>query len=260
MMNSHIAGSDQPTVTVALMVQTGHDKPRFVLVDRDGFSIGSGDQCDLQLAEIGLPRWHSTLHVQGPAVWIEAADDAALITIDGEAYRRRALRDGDQLSFGATRIAVSIGDASATQPGTRGQRRTDDFTLLSANDLCDRIEQEESAVSDFQRRRRFGWQALLSALQEAKASGAAYTEDPALRMSETSGFAGQKLDQLVTQVRDLSATLEERSKAMSSQESLIMESSAQLAEAQLRVSRQLEQLLDRLADDQDQPGELRVSA
>jgi hypothetical protein len=240
-------------VSIALLVQSGEGKPQFLLVEEDGFTIGSGERCDLRLTDAGLPKLHSILHRQGGAVWIEAADDDALVTVDGEVFRRRALRDGSRLSFGNCEVTVRIGEGAVpSRELPRNPARLDaELALLSAEELCDRIEREERLVEEFDRRRRFGWRALMSAVSEAM-----HGEPEAVE----SALADDKLDELALQVRDLSETLEQRTKALSAQEAQLIESSAQLYEAQLRVSRQLEQLLERLSRDADEPGELRVSA
>lgn len=253
MSHSNQAHADLPAPLVALQVIPPGKAARLVFIDHDGFTIGSGSNCDLCLADSGVPRLHSRLHLQGPAIWIEAADDGCHVIVDHEVYRRRALRDGDQLMFGETEATVHIGEASvrAARQTPRSSWDTEDLSFLSAEELCDRIEREEKLAQDFDHGRKLGWQALMSAVQEII--------DQKEELSHAN-VSDEKFDELVAQVRDLSETLDERTKTLASQEALLIESSSQLAEAQLRVSRQLEQLLGRLSPEEDHPGELRVSA
>jgi hypothetical protein len=260
MSNRKLVNLEEAAPLVALQMTEPNAKPRLIIVDRDGFTIGSGNQCDLQLADGGLPRLHSILHVQGSAVWIEAADRDALLTVGDEVFRRRALRDGDQLRFNDVEIVMHIGEKSvrSAQPVPRPHFAIDQLARLSADELCDLIDLEETQVRDFERGRRRGLQALLSAVQQTRAPIITRIDPPAT--SPAAPMSEDKFSELVTHVRGLSESLEERAKELAAQEALLIESSSQLAEAQQRVSRQLDQLLERLANEDDHPGELRVSA
>lgn len=262
MANFRNRAADHSDVIVALMIQSKQRKPQFLLVQHDGFSIGTGDHCDLQLAEQGMSRWQSTLHVQGTSVWIEAAEEQGVVNVNHTPYHRRALRDGDRLFFGQTEVIVSIrdaaGSASAAIPAV--PKMSEDLSQLSAEELCRRIEQEEVEVQEFDRRRRFGMMALLSAAQELKHTGIMRDRDLAIPTAATAQLSDDKLNDLFTQVRELSESLEEQTKTLSVHESLMAESSSQLADAQRVVSHQLDQLLERLGHEEEKPGEFRASA
>lgn len=248
-------------VTVALRIFAHGAKPRLVLVDHDEFTIGSGEQCDLRLSGAGAPRLHSILHVQGRAVWIEAQTDDTLVTVEQNAYRRRALRDGDQLHFDGLQATVQIGEPSSQKnplPALRSSRLSEDLSALSAEELCDQIELEEAQVHNFEQRRRFGWGALMSAVREVIDQESVRSPQP-VEAAQVAAISDEKFDELITHVRELSETLDERTKALVAQESLLIESSSQLCESQVRVSRQLEELLERIAPEVA-PGELRASA
>jgi len=242
---------------VALQIRRAGSKPRLMIVKHDGFQIGAAEQCDLCLPQLGLPKFHSVLHVQGTAVWIEAVDDDALISLDGEAFRRRALRDGDELSFGELTIAVHIGEQSvqAARPISQPHFSLDDrLSRLTAEELCDLIELEEMQTEQYDRRRQLGMKALMSAVQDVVDTDVLGSESDAV--PQLAAIADDRFDELVAQIRDLSDTLDERTRELSAQETLLLESSAQMTEAQRRVNRQLEQLLERLSPDED----MRVSA
>jgi hypothetical protein len=247
-------------ITVALRIFAHGSKPRMVLIDHDEFTIGSDAQCNLRLAA-GAPRLQSILHVQGRAVWIEAQSDDALVTVEQNAYRRRALRDGDQLQFDGLQATVQIGEPSTRKnplPALRSARLPDDLSALSAEELCDQIELEESHVHNFEQRRRFGWGALMSAVRDVIDQDSVRSPQP-VEAAQVAAISDEKFNELITHVRELSETLDERTKSLAAQESLLIESSSQLCESQVRVSRQLEELLERIAPEVAS-GELRASA
>ncbi len=255
------SGDDSPQrATVALRVFLEGVKPRLMLVDQEQFTIGSSEQCDLRLRGEELPRLHSVLHIQGQTVWIEAIDDGT-VTVDGHAYRRRALRDGDELQFDGIRAIVQIGERSSLKspiPAPHSPRMTDDLAAMSAEELCDHIELEEVQIHEFEQRKRLGWQALMSAVREMADQEAILAPHP-LPSTQVAAISDEKFDELITHVRVLSETLEARTQALVAQESLLIESSSQLCDSQVRVSRQLEELLQRIAPEESS-GELRASA
>lgn len=261
MSQANESGTSQPSPLVALQIRFASAKPRLVIVDHDGFEIGGGEQCDISLPHCGLPKLHSVLHIQGSAVWIEAFDQEARIVIDGEQFRRRALRDGDELTMGEYTLTVHIGTKSveAVKPVPQPHFNVDDrLSRLTAEELCDLIELEDSQTHSFDRRRQLGLKALLAAVQDVIDADAATASGD--EMPQVAAISDDRFDQLVAQIQGLSETLDERTRELASQETLLLESSSQLAEAQRRVSRQLEQIIDRMAPEDNAPGELRVSA
>src|SRR5579859_4499525 len=67
-----------------------------VHVTHDGFSIGSSRKCDLCLVDSAVPALHSIIHMQQGAIWIETADESTELVVNQRAFRRMALRHGDQ--------------------------------------------------------------------------------------------------------------------------------------------------------------------
>jgi hypothetical protein len=256
-------GPQQPSPLVALQIRHANTRPRLVIVDHDGFEIGDSDRCDIRLPHCGLPKLHSILHVQGGAVWIEAADDEARVSIGGEAFRRRALRDGDEISLGEFTLHIGSQSVEAARPvspphfSIENRIIEDRLSQLTAEELCDLIEVEENQTHDFDRRRRMGMQALLSAVQDVVEAEAAETKPASL--PQVAAISDDRFDALVAQIRELSDALDERTRELAAQETLLLESSSQIAEVQRRVSRQLEQIIERIAPEAEQ-GELRVSA
>lgn len=265
MSNADQITSERTSPAIALQLISRHEPARLMLVEHDDFTIGCGPNCDLCLASEHLHRLHSILHVQGTAIWIEAVHPDAMIVVNDDVFRWRALRDSDRLTFDDVELAVHIGEASIEaaqrQIAAESRKREEikDPALLSAEELCDRIEAEEARVTEFDRGRRFGWEALMSAVAEMIQRDVPLHADEATvpLMAEASD---QNLHELAAQVRHLSETLDERNRTLVAQEALLVESSSQLCETQRRVSRQLDELLERLAPHDDHPGELRVSA
>jgi predicted component of type VI protein secretion system len=261
MSQANVSETQQPSPLVALQIRFAGAKPQLVIIDHDGFEIGGSEQCDLCLPHCGLPKLHSILHVQGGAVWIEMAHEGAVVSIDGESYRRRALRDGDEILIGNVPLTVHIGTKSVDsarpipEPHLSLEQR---LSRLTAEELCDLIELEESQTRDFERRRQMGLKALLSAVHDVVDADADQPQPSAL--PQVAAISDDRFDELVAQIRGLSDTLDERTRELAAQETLLLESSSQLVEAQRRVNRQLEQLIERIAPEENPPGELRVSA
>ncbi|MFO0916957.1 MAG: FHA domain-containing protein [Planctomycetaceae bacterium] len=254
------ADEEQSPLTVALRIIADGAKPRLVLIDQQDFLIGTGDQCHLRLKNQESPGLHSILRVQNQTVWIEAVDEGT-VSVDGHTYRRRALRDGDQLQFDGVRATVQIGERSSRRnslPVVQGTRTADDLSDLTAEELCDRIEREEAETRHFEHRRHFGWQALMSAVRDV-AEQEAILAPHTLPAAQVAAISDERFDELIAHVRELSETLEARTQALAAQESVLIESSSQLCESQGRVSRQLEELLQRIAPEESS-GELRASA
>lgn len=266
MSNAAQITSEKSSPAIALKLISEDAPARLLFVEHDDFTIGCGSNCDLSLAGLHLHRLHSILHVQGHAIWIEAVHPDAMVVVNDEVFRWRALRDGDRLMFDDVQAVVHIGEASidAAQEqmsaDLRKRAEIEDPTLLSAEELCDRIEAEEARVAEFDRGRRIGWEALMAAVSEVIQRGGVRLHGDALAAPLAAGALDPQLHDLAAQVRQLSETLDERNRTLSAQEALLVESSLQLCETQRRVSRQLDELLERLSPHDDHPGELRVSA
>lgn len=266
MSNADPHSSERTSPAIALQMISAVETSRLVFVDHDDFTIGGGSHCDLCLTNRNLGRLHSVLHIQGAAIWIEAVHPDAMIVVNDEVFRWRALRDGDRLTFDDVETFVHIGEESIEaarrqmEADLHRRQEIEAPALLSAEELCDRIEAEEIRVADFDRGRRFGWEALLSAVQEIIDRDDEDSHPHTVSVPLVAAAPDQTIHELADQVRHLSETLDERNRTLAAQEAQLVESSSQLCEAQRRVSRQLDQLMERLAPNDDHPGELRVSA
>ncbi|MDZ4687246.1 MAG: DUF1192 family protein, partial [Planctomycetaceae bacterium] len=152
-------------VPVVLEVRTTLGAVHQVTVDGDGFLIGRGDFCDLQLDDASQPLVHSELHLQGHTVGIEAADDNDAVIVNGDRCRRMALHDGDRVQCGGTEITIHIGTHAETAEALALPAMSEDLTLLSVDELCDRIAHEEAEVAAFERGQLTGWRSLLQSVE-----------------------------------------------------------------------------------------------
>lgn len=225
-----------------------------VTVGRDGFTIGTSRQCDLTLRDPSVPAFHSIIHLQGGAIWIESANDAATIEVNGRLYRRMALRHDDCLRIGSIEFKVLL-QPDTLSPADQASLN-ESLDLLTAEELCDRILSEQAMVEEFVEGRRAGWEALFRAIENANGEPeitVTQAQANAIPHDET-GFEG-----LLEQLQSLSQTINDRSQDLDDHERQILESTALLEESQQRVAQQIEQLLEQL-NQSDPPNELRASA
>ena len=192
--------------------------------------------------------------MQGGATWIETADEAATIEVNGRPYRRIALRHDDRLKIGSTELTILL--RPDTVSVVEQARRNEDLELLTAEELCDRILSEQAMVEEFVEGRRAGWEALFRAIENAdrKPEIAAAHDQSIAYGHDESGFEG-----LLEQLQSLNQTITDRTQELDDHERQILESTALLEESQHRVEQQIEQLLDQL-NQSDPPNELRASA
>lgn len=226
------------TVSAVLEVHTPTGAVRRVTVDGDGFLIGRGDFCDLQLEDRSQPLVHSELHVQGAAIWIEALDDNQVI-VNGDRCRRMALRDGDRIACGATEIVVHIGTNANAVALTAGPRLAEDLSHYSASELCDRILEDEAAVAAFERQRLAGWQSLLQSVEATLLGDQRATTPPRLAAA-------------LAELRSLSDSIADRTSQLAAREA---ESAVEADDAQQAMARRIEQLLQGFGEQ-----DLRASA
>ncbi len=227
--------------SLLLEVRGAEGRLRRLPVEADGFLIGRGDFCDLLVDEDNLPLAHSEIHLQDGAVWIEAVD-APTIEINGRSVPRLALRTGDVLQIGAMTITIRMG-ADALTPPRASADVWEDLSALSALELCERIESEELAIADDERRRFQGIESLLSALENV------------LRTDQSLVAHDPRTENVVTQLHELSEALAERTRQLQEQEQQFLASASEIKQSQDDMTRRMEELLHHL-----DTGDLRASA
>jgi hypothetical protein len=240
--NSDLHTALLSAVPVLLEVRSNFDTVRQVTVDGDGFLIGRGDFCDLQLDDVTQPLVHSELHLQGQTVWIEAADDNDAVVVNGDRCRRMALHDGDRVQCGGTEITFHIGSHAGTAEAFPHSQFADDLALLSASELCDRIADEETQIAAFERGQLSGWHSLLQSVEATLLDDGRALDHP-------------RLESAVAELRSLSDLIASRTQQLAEHEAEFLESTSDLEDAQAAIARRIEQLLQGFGE-----SELRASA
>ena len=240
----------QSTVTLVL-----EGPAESFVIDRDGLRIGSSSVCELPLP--GGPALHSVVHQQSGVTWIESHEDASLI-VNGHARRRMALRDGDVLELNGLELIVrfrSVEDVDETPHGLG-----EDLSLLSAEELCDRILAEQAMVDEFFGGQREGWNGLLAAIEAAhETEHRTVTLPLEVEQAIKAVATPDDCERLLEQIRELSEMVNGRSQELDDCESELVAATALLEEAQERVSQQIEGLLEQLQTPAAEM-ELRASA
>ena len=234
-------------------------KRQSVTIAHDGFSIGSHRRCDLHIVDSLVPPWHSVIHLQAGVIWIEAADEETVLIVNHRPCRRRALRHGDQLMIGDVVYTIEI----VSKPlefrdsfQANGEVH-EDLSTLSAEELCDRIETEQSMVKEMSQDEKSGWAALLHAIE-------AVHREPALGeplTDSTIKLAEDRVsyDAMLSHIEELHETISDQTQELSQQEADVMASSSSLEESQKRVAQRLDEIIEQFTRS-DAPGEFRASA
>ena len=223
------------------------------MIDRDGLRIGSSPVCELPLP--GGPALHSVIHRQSGVTWIESQEDASLI-VNGHPRRRMALRDGDVMELNGLELIVRWRSADISEEMPHGLE--DDLSLLSAEELCDRILSEQAMVDEFSEGQRAGWNGLLVAIEAVHETEQSVDTLP-LEVEQTveADATPDNCERLLEQIRELSEMVNGRSQELDDCESELVAATALLEEAQERVSQQIEGLLEQL---QTPSGEMELRA
>lgn len=240
-----------------------------VQITHDGFCIGSSRKCDLCLTDSTVPALHSIIHMQQGAIWIETADESAELVVNEHAYRRMALRHGDQLNIGSLAFVVQIGTgaAAALERAAVGE----DLSLLTAEELCDRILSDQTMVDEFTAGQRAGWEMLLHAIEaasrEAEVAEPSIAAQPLVaKLDDESEVDDQSLaedhavlDSLLGQIQELNDALTDHTRQMNEREEQVLETTNLLNESQQEITQRLGDLIDQMSQT-DPPNELRASA
>lgn len=228
------------------------------VVTHDGFWIGSHRTCDLQIADSAIAPFYGVVHRQRGAIWIEAAHDEILLTVNDRVCRRMALRDGDQIQIGAESFVVEIGSAVTDLTSSSPDRQAHpDLESLSADELCDLIASEQSMIQEFTEGRRSGWNALLHAIEVVRHERMLPEElNPSVMQIDEPGGSP---DGLLDHLNHLHQILLDRNKELSEQESKAISSASLLAEQQQQMASRLNEILSQL-NKAEPLNELRASA
>ena len=261
---SHHSGNN-PDLILTLASST-----QSVTVTHDGFTIGSNQRCDLVVDDSEVPSLHSIIHIQAGAIWIEACSDDATLLVNDRLARRMSLRHEDHLKIGQTDFKVLLKPEAiaAVERATSNE----DLTLLTAEELCDRILSEQSMVSEFVDGQRAGWENLLLAIEtahdqptqsELSQLASIDTESAPAEFLEASAVASideqVTLNALLQQIQELNEAIHDRTRELTEQEKDVLESTDLLEDTHHRVTERLDDLLDQLSRNEP-PSDLRASA
>lgn len=173
-----------PETVSILVTQAGRPLDR-VPMSGELLTIGRADFCEIQLDVSDVPLVHSEVICDGGVLRIEAVGPETLLEINGRRVSRLALRDGDRIAIGGFTLSIEIGHR---QPAELDDRKTprDDYSHLSASELCDLILAEQTEIEEFETRREGGLRRLVSAIEstwlegiEAEVTEEFHTEDQA---------------------------------------------------------------------------------
>ena len=250
--SSFIDASDDVVIRLQLEHQT-------IPVTHDGFSIGSGRHCDLRFNEPSIPFLHSVIHNQCGAIWIETADEAALLHVNDRPCRRMALRHGDQLAIGSVGVTIDLGikNQQYSEESSIDEHVEEDLRSLSAEELCDRIVSEQTMVQELSEEEHSGWEALLDAIKAIR------VEPMINEMGDGSTLPMPEeliaYDALFGQIQELHETIVDRSRELDQKEAEVLASTSIIEESQQRVAQRLDEILDQLNKSEGST-ELRASA
>jgi hypothetical protein len=223
-----------------------------MLIDRDQIRIGSSAVCEIHLLQ--GPLLHSVIRAEAGVIWIETADESAELNVNWRACRRMALRDGDVISICGMDLTVRDTVAFSAEAGS--VELVEDVTQLTADELCDRILSEQSAIDQFEEGRLKGMQKLMDAMKAVIAAepqaSERLTTAPAIELSD-------ECQRLLDQIHQMSEMMNGRTRELEHCETELVATTELLEETQDRVSRQIESLLDQIGE-ASAPSELRVSA
>ncbi len=223
-----------------------------MVIDRDQIRIGSSPICEIHLLE--GPLLHSVIRTEAGAAWIEVADEAAELNVNWRVCRRMALRDGDVISVCG--MDMTVRDTASFSAHAGAIELVENITQLTADELCDRILSEQSAVDQFEAGRLLGMQKLMEAMKAVITAEPSTAEiipnTPVVEFSD-------ECQRLLDQIHEMSEMMNGRTRELDLCETELVAATELLEETQERVSRQIETLLDQI-DEASVPTELRASA
>ena len=224
-----------------------------LVVDQDRIRIGSSPLCEIRFSQ--GPLLHSVIRAEEGVAWIEADDATLDLTVNWRNCRRMALREGDVISVLGHDITVHYRLAHSFMDDAA--RLANDIVQLTAEELCDQILSEQTAVDEFESSRLNGWQKLMSAIKDvATADQSPLCET--LNNSPAVDFSDD-CERLLVQIREMSDMMNGRTQQLDDCEDELLAATALLQETQDRVSAQIEELLDQIGESSI-PNELRASA
>lgn len=161
-----------PAVTLTFEVLHGRTRYRERPVFGDRFTIGAGDACDLRLGGAYMPVLHSIVTVHGAEITVESLTELPELVVNGVASRSATLRDGDILSLGGVELRANIVPVGESRVAVaheieEAQRLPEE---MSALELIDEIEREQTLIDEFEGQQKLGEDAFLEAILSRRRS------------------------------------------------------------------------------------------
>ena len=209
-------------------------------ISGDRFLIGSGSHCHLQLGGEHVPMLHSLLVIHGKTASLEAVVSDPPLLVNGETCRQVELSDEDTVKIGEFefvfhRLLSNEPESQAAVIESSIPTEPDQLAQLSAAELVALIEDEATAISEYQARRELSAAALLDAAHR-HGEGA----HPAIVPMATFRLTEPTLLKIDSQAAPNSDT--------TSRESEFLAKARQLQDAQQQLALQLAELTQQIAD------------
>lgn len=263
-------------VPLTLEVLQGRTQYRDRPVTTNRFLIGSGPACDLRLGGSEIPAVHSFIVCDPEGITLEALAPAPALIHNGHPVISTQLQDGDVIRIGTLEFRAHVtgrlprAAAPLTAPVpleiANEEAAAAEINSLLASELVERIEQEDAAIEEFERRRSQGAAALLQAASamrkrpgrrdriDTPQSGpaaphfhvgvpevAAAAQGPSAEVTESSQLMNE-LGEIGRTLHLLSQEIQTRSQRSTERELTLAQTISQLLEAQQRLVTQLEQV------------------
>ena len=259
------------TVSPILLIEIQSGQTRFPVrpVTKTRFLIGSDPACDLRLGGDDVPPLHSLIHADGRDVQLESVVEDPPLSVNGISRHSVRLEEGDVIEIGSFRLVVHHLRGALKEALPQNSSAFDfdpadsdlsafeeqDLSELSAEELVDRIEQDEQLVQDWERGQQAGadslWQALAHRIElEDQAAG---NQASTVSVQDASAGSSERdimrdLEQLLVQLNEFSTHLENRSERLSRREHDYADAAEHLLDVQQQLAAHLESLLFRLPE------------
>lgn len=256
-------GAEIPA-SLAFEITRGKTQAPIRPLNREHFLLGAGGKCDLRLGGAGMAAIHSVVVQRDGEVLMEALADQPPLVVNGRVVQSVALQPGDTIEIGAfclvlraytaPEVALAGGVESVPSAASHaevGESPEDsgmqNLQALSAAELCERIEQEEELLSDFESRRRQGAESLLARVRALSArSSVQPVAEPPVKPQELV----RELQTAVRELNRLVSALDQRLQQMP--ERTDARESASLLEFQQKLISRLDDVLLRISRLNDQ--------
>ncbi|MFO1022668.1 MAG: FHA domain-containing protein [Planctomycetales bacterium] len=162
---------------LTLEILSGETESASRTVGEELFFIGSDEDCDLPLMDESIPKVLAVIRSLPQGIWIEAVARAPQLKLNNEVIRQGWVKDQDLLEMGPFQMRATLGLKPKTRKSTApvaeshikiwspAAKFAHEVQELSAEQLLDRIVDEQTLVTGYEEGRRRGADSLLRAIQ-----------------------------------------------------------------------------------------------